>query len=106
MTPGIVGVEGTPLGHDALSPELAIAYLETPGHTSAVNYLKKVIPLTHTYSFTGSSSKTRHIFDATVVSLLHRILLKQCFISPVMSPDLLQGNIYVLTVALLLCKYD
>ena len=73
MTPGIVGVEGTPLGHDALSPELAIAYLETRGHTSAVNYLKKVIPLTHTYSFTGSSSKTRHIFDATVVSLLSQM---------------------------------
>ncbi|MDB9475044.1 transketolase C-terminal domain-containing protein [Dolichospermum circinale] len=70
MTPGIVGVEGTPLGHDALSPDLAIAYLETRGHTQAVEYLKQIIPLQHTYTFNGSSSKTRHIFDATVVSIL------------------------------------
>lgn len=70
MCPGIAGVEGTPLGHDALSPELAIAYLETRGHTEAVNYLKGIVPLKPSYTFTGSSSKTRHIFDATVVSLL------------------------------------
>lgn len=70
MCPGIAGVEGTPLGHDALSPERAIAYLETRGHTEAVNYLKRIVPLKFNYTFKGSSSKTRHIFDATVVSLL------------------------------------
>ena len=70
MTPGIVGVEGTPLGHDALERDLAITYLESRGHTAAVKYLQNIIPLKHTYSFTGSKSKTRHIFDATVVSLL------------------------------------
>ncbi|MBL1199084.1 MAG: transketolase [Nostoc sp. GBBB01] len=73
MSPGIAGVEGTPLGHDALSPDLAIAYLETRGHTQAANYLKKIVPLTGTYTYTGSSSKTRHIFDATIVSILSRM---------------------------------
>jgi len=70
MCPGISGVEGTPLGHDALALDLAIAYLETRGHSQAVNYLKGIVPLKPTYTFTGSSSKTRHVFDATVVSIL------------------------------------
>lgn len=47
---------GTPLGHDAISPDLAIAYLETRGHTQAINYLKQIVPLKGTYIFTGSSS--------------------------------------------------
>ena len=70
MCPGISEVEGTPLGHDALALDLAIAYLETRGHTQAVNYLQEIVPLKPSYTFTGSRSKTRHIFDATVVSLL------------------------------------
>ncbi|WP_414567463.1 transketolase C-terminal domain-containing protein [Nostoc sp. CCY 9925] len=70
MCPGIAGVEGTPFGHDALSPDLAIAYLETRGHTQAANYLKGIVAFKASYTFTGSSSKTRHIFDATVVSIL------------------------------------
>ncbi|MEB3177528.1 MAG: transketolase C-terminal domain-containing protein [Nostocaceae cyanobacterium] len=73
MCPGINGVEGTPLGHDALSRDLAIAYLETRGHTQAVNYLKEIVPLQPNYTFTGASSKTRHIFDATIVSILSRM---------------------------------
>ena len=73
MCPGISGVEGTPFGHDALSPDLAIAYLETRGHTQAVNYLKEIVPLKPTYTFAGSSSKTRHVFDATVVSILSHL---------------------------------
>lgn len=77
MCPGISGVEGTPFGHDALAPDLAIAYLETRGHTQAVNYLKRIVPLKAFYTFTGSSSKTRHIFDATVVSLLSHLTQAQ-----------------------------
>lgn len=73
MCPGIPAVEGTPLGHDAISPDLAIAYLETRGHTQAINYLKQIVPLKGTYIFTGSSSKTRHVFDATIVSILSRM---------------------------------
>ncbi len=73
ICPGIKGVEGTPLGHDALAPDLAIAYLEAQGQTQAVNYLKGIVPLKPTYTFVGSSSKTRHVFDATVVSILSRM---------------------------------
>lgn len=70
MCPGIAGVEGTPLGHDALDPELAIAYLEARGHQQAVDYLKAVTPLQPSYVVAKPKSKTRHVFDATVVDLL------------------------------------
>ena len=73
MCPGIEGVEGTFLGHDALEADLAIAYLEARGHDRAVSYLKEIVPIKSTYTFTTSSSKTRHIFDATVVSILGRM---------------------------------
>lgn len=70
MCPGIEGVEGTPLGHDALSRDLAIAYLEKRGHAKAIEMLKEAEPQKRIYTFKGSGSKPRHIFDATVTAIL------------------------------------
>lgn len=70
MAPGIVGVEGTPKGHDALETDLAIAYLQKRGHSQAIDMLRNAKANKKGYTFVGSGSKTRHIFDATVVSLL------------------------------------
>lgn len=72
MAPGIVGVEGTPLGHDALSPRLAIPYLEARGHSDAARLLAAAVPVERVYSFPAGvpTQKTRRVFEATVVALL------------------------------------
>ena len=43
MCPGIEGVEGSNHGHDAVSVDKAVPYLEARGHTEAVAYLKSVV---------------------------------------------------------------
>lgn len=73
MCPGIDGVEGTPLGHDALSRELAISYLEKRGHIRAVEMLKESRAKKRIYTFKGAGSKPRHTFDATVAEILSQM---------------------------------
>jgi transketolase C-terminal domain/subunit/transketolase N-terminal domain/subunit len=72
MAPGIPEVEGTPRGHDALEPKLAMRYLEARGYDEAVRMLADAVPAERVYSFPPGlpSAKTRRTFGATVVRLL------------------------------------
>jgi transketolase N-terminal domain/subunit len=72
MAPGIPEVEGSILGHDALDPRLASAYLEARGYTDAVRMLAEAEPATRHYSFPAGaeSAKTRRMFESTVVRLI------------------------------------
>lgn len=76
MCVGIEGLEGSEHGHDVISVDLAIAYLEKQGHTGAVEHLKSLQKSKQNYTFLGSSDKVgskRNVFGETVVSILERM---------------------------------
>jgi transketolase N-terminal domain/subunit len=76
MCPGIEGLEGSNHGHDVISVKLAIQYLESRGHTAAVEYLKNIQPPKQTYTFMGSSDKwgaNRNVFGEAMVGVLSRM---------------------------------
>ncbi|BAY09496.1 transketolase C-terminal domain-containing protein [Calothrix sp. NIES-2098] len=76
MCPGIEGLEGSTHGHDVISVDLAIKYLESRGHTAAVEYLKNIQKPEQTYTFIGSSDKwgaNRNVFGEAVVKVLSRM---------------------------------
>jgi transketolase len=73
MCVGIEGLEGSEHGHDVISFDLAIKYLETRGKTAEVEYLKNIEKPKQTYTFLGSSDKqgsNRNVFGDAVVSVL------------------------------------
>ncbi len=73
MCVGIEGLEGSPHGHDVISVDLAIAYLETRGQTAGAEYLKGIVKPKHDYTFIGSGNKigsNRNVFGDTVVDIL------------------------------------
>ncbi len=73
MCVGIDGLEGSPHGHDVISVDLAIAYLEKRGQDEAANYLKGIPKLKNPDVFLGSGSQmgsNRNIFGDSVVSVL------------------------------------
>jgi transketolase len=73
MCPGIEGLEGSTHGHDVISVELAIQYLESRGQTNAVEYIKSIQKPKQTYTFLGSSnqwSANRNVFGEAVVTVL------------------------------------
>ena len=76
MCVGIEGLEGSPHGHDVISVDLAIAYLESRGQTAAVNYLKGIKKPKHDYTFIGSGDKigsNRNVFGDSVVDILSKM---------------------------------
>ncbi|MCF2150468.1 transketolase [Desmonostoc muscorum LEGE 12446] len=76
MCPGIAGLEGSTHGHDVISVELAIQYLESRGQTAAIEYIKSIQKPKQTYTFLGSSNKwdaNRNVFGDAVVAVLGRI---------------------------------
>jgi transketolase len=76
MCPGIEGLEGSTHGHDVISVDLAIKYLESRKHTAAVEYLKNIQKPKQTYTFIGSSEKwgaNRNVFGEAVVDVLSRM---------------------------------
>ncbi|HHP7244651.1 MAG TPA: transketolase C-terminal domain-containing protein [Elainellaceae cyanobacterium] len=76
MCVGIEGLEGSEEGHDVIPVNLAIAYLESKGHTEAANFLKGIEKPKDTYSYLGSSGKpgsNRNTFGDAVVSVLGRM---------------------------------
>ena len=73
MCPGIVGLEGSTHGHDVVSVKVALEYLETRGHTSAVEFLKGVVAPKMTDTFLGVSDKwdaNRNVFGDAVVAAM------------------------------------
>lgn len=76
MCPGIDGLEGSNHGHDVISVDLAIKYLESRGHKGAIEYLKGIQKPKQTYTFLGSSDKmdaNRNVFGDAVVGVLGRM---------------------------------
>jgi transketolase len=76
MCPGIKGLEGSTHGHDVISVELAIQYLESRQQTAAVEYIKSIQKPKQTYTFLGSSNKwdaNRNVFGDAVVGVLSGI---------------------------------
>ncbi len=76
MCVGIEGLEGSAHGHDVISLDLAIAYLESRNHKAAVDYLKSIKKPKQTYTFLGSGDKmgsNRNVFGDAVVSVLERM---------------------------------
>ncbi|OLP15785.1 transketolase [Leptolyngbya sp. 'hensonii'] len=76
MCVGIDGLEGSTHGHDVISVEKAIAYLEKRGHGAAVEFLKGIQKPKNTYTFIGSSDKwdsNRNVFGDAVVGILGKM---------------------------------
>ncbi|GAB4375447.1 MAG: transketolase C-terminal domain-containing protein [Elainellaceae cyanobacterium] len=76
MCVGIEGLEGSTHGHDVISVDLAIKYLESRGHTGAVEHLKGIQKPKHDYKFLGTSEKlgsNRNVFGEAVVAILDRM---------------------------------
>lgn len=73
MCVGIEGLEGSTHGHDVISVEKAIAYLEKRGHTDAVAVLKDIKTPKNPYKFLGIGDKwdsNRNVFGDAVVAVL------------------------------------
>lgn len=73
MCPGIEGLEGSNHGHDVISVDGALKYLEAKGHTAAVEILKSIPKPKNEYQFLGSSDKmgsNRNVFGEAVVEVL------------------------------------
>jgi transketolase len=76
MCVGIEGLEGSTHGHDVISVDKAIAYLETHGHTAAAAHLKGIQKPKQDYSFIGSGSNwgsNRNVFGDAVVGILGKM---------------------------------
>jgi transketolase len=76
MCVGIEGLEGSNHGHDVISVEKAIAYLEKRGHQAAADHLKAIKKPTQDYTFIGSGDKwsaNRGVFGDAVVSILGKM---------------------------------
>ncbi|MEO1403031.1 MAG: transketolase C-terminal domain-containing protein [Cyanobacteria bacterium J06635_1] len=73
MCPGIEGLEGSNHGHDVISVDLALKYLEQRGHSAAVDFLKGIEKPKQGYTFMGSSDKVgsnRNVFGEAMVEVL------------------------------------
>jgi len=76
MCVGIEGLEGSTHGHDVISVEKAIAFLEKRGHSDAVAVLKSIEKPKNPYKFLGIGDKwdsNRNVFGDAVVAVLGRM---------------------------------
>lgn len=74
MAPKIAGAEGSPHAHEVLKTEVAVKYLESRGHTAAVEMLKAGKGDKSPLTFEGSSGagKNRDDFGKIVCELLDK----------------------------------
>ena len=80
MCVGIEGLEGSTHGHDVISVDKAIAYLEKRGHNDAVHFLKNIEKPKDHYVYLGSGKNldaNRNVFGDAVVSVLSRMNEKE-----------------------------
>jgi len=72
MAPGIIGVEGTSNGHDAVNASFAIPYLEGRGHPKAAAYLKLTTKTSDPYEYQacGKMDAMRKVVGQTVTDVL------------------------------------
>ena len=76
MCPGIEGLEGSTHGHDVISVDLALKYLEKRGQSAAVATLKAVEKPKQTYTFLGASDSwgaNRNVFGEAVNGVLSKM---------------------------------
>jgi transketolase C-terminal domain/subunit len=76
MCPGIEGLEGSNHGHDVISVNGAIAYLEKGGQQAAADYLKNIKKPSNDYKFLGVSDKlgsNRNVFGEAMVEVLGKM---------------------------------
>jgi transketolase len=76
MCPGIEGLQGSTHGHDVISVDLALKYLESRGQTAAVESLKGVQKPKQTYTFMGVSESwgaNRNVFGEAVNNVLAKM---------------------------------
>lgn len=72
MAPGIEGAEGSPHAHEVLKTEVAVAYLEKRGHSSAAAMLKAAKPEKSPLTYVGSGGvgKNRDDFGKIINEIL------------------------------------
>ena len=73
MAVGIEGIEGSTHGHDVISVDAAIKYLEANNQSAAAEVLKGIEKPKNSYKFLGSSDKlgsNRNVFGDAVVEVL------------------------------------
>lgn len=76
MCPGIEGLEGTTHGHDVISVDLALKYLESNNQQTAADTLRSVEAPKQDKDFLGASDKwdaNRGVFGDAVVDILSRM---------------------------------
>jgi transketolase C-terminal domain/subunit/transketolase N-terminal domain/subunit len=76
MCVGIEGLEGSPHGHDVISVDAAIAYLEARGQKAAADHLKGITKPKQPYTYLGVGDKmgsNRNVFGEAVVSVLGKM---------------------------------
>ena len=76
MAVGIKGLEGSPLGHDVIPVDLAVAYLEQRGQKAAAEALLAIPKPKHAFAHRGSSEKmasNRNLFGQVLVDILGRM---------------------------------
>ncbi|MGF1538694.1 MAG: transketolase C-terminal domain-containing protein [Elainellaceae cyanobacterium] len=73
MCPGIEGLEGSNHGHDVITVDGAINYLESKGHQAAADHLKGIKKPKNNYTFMGSTDKVgsnRNVFGEAMVEVM------------------------------------
>ena len=72
MCPGIEGLEGSNHGHDVITVDGAIQYLESKGHQAAADHLKGIKKPKNDYEFIGSTGmgSNRNVFGEAMVEVL------------------------------------
>lgn len=72
MAPGIAGAEGSPHAHEVLKADVAVAYLESRGHTEAAEMIKAAKPEKSPLTYKGSTGagKNRDDFGKIINSIL------------------------------------
>ena len=76
MCPGIEGLEGTTHGHDVISVDLALSYLESNKQQAAADMLRTIKAPKQDKDFLGSSdtwNANRSVFGDAVVDILSRM---------------------------------
>ncbi len=94
MAPGIPHAEGSPHAHEVLKVDVAAHYLESRGHTAAVEILKSAKPDKSPLSFKGSSGvgKNRDDFGKIVSDLLDAMTPEQRLASVKVFDNDLEGS--------------
>lgn len=76
MAPGIPGIEGSNAGHDVISKDYALQYLEARGHSEAIDYLNKIEPSKPKATYLGSTQdvgSNRNEFGLAINGILDRM---------------------------------